>query len=193
MNLRFLKEKTNVQGLGHEWYFNLDYLTDSLGYKHVTANQPAGTQGATTNSAGIQADDSDSECDEQVIIVPSYPSHSIQGTQTIDTPGDKTPPSATPVPSRCIPVPTGKVPVPTGSLPVPAGNIPVPAATTMVPFDDVPVHTSSLTNSMVDGEHTTRYPCPSDLGNHTPSPGIFSSSSYDDEFDTALNNAGEGH
>nr|GFC42116.1 hypothetical protein [Tanacetum cinerariifolium] len=29
---------------------------------------------------------------------------------------------------------------------------------------------------------------PFDLGNHNPSPGIFSSSSYDDEFDTALNN-----
>nr|GEZ55929.1 putative ribonuclease H-like domain-containing protein [Tanacetum cinerariifolium] len=25
MNLRFLKEKPNVQGLGHEWYFDLDY------------------------------------------------------------------------------------------------------------------------------------------------------------------------
>nr|GEW19057.1 putative ribonuclease H-like domain-containing protein [Tanacetum cinerariifolium] len=233
MNLWFLEEKPNVHGLGHEWYFHLDYLTDSLGYKHVTDNQPAGTQGATTNSAGIQADDSNSDCDEQVVIVPSYPSHSIQGTQPIDTPGDKvddspfqsvdeifqkelarlkdqeqqvtsdaeslslrfahnaeelqTPPSATPVPPDCIPVPTGKVPVPTGSLPVPAGNIPVPAATVMVPSDDVLVHTSSSTDSMVDGEHTTRYPCPSDLGNHNPSLGIFSSSSYDDEFNTALN------
>ncbi|GJY92431.1 putative ribonuclease H-like domain-containing protein, partial [Tanacetum coccineum] len=26
MNLRYLEEKPNVQGLGHEWYFNLDYL-----------------------------------------------------------------------------------------------------------------------------------------------------------------------
>nr|GEX94624.1 ribonuclease H-like domain-containing protein [Tanacetum cinerariifolium] len=39
MNLRFHEEKPNVQGLGHEWYFNLDYLTDTLGYKHVQANQ----------------------------------------------------------------------------------------------------------------------------------------------------------
>nr|GEY66564.1 putative ribonuclease H-like domain-containing protein [Tanacetum cinerariifolium] len=100
----------------------------------------------------------------------------------------QTPPSATPVPPGCIPISTGKVPVPTGSLPVPAGNIPVPAATTMVPSDDILLHISTSTDSMVDGEHTTRYPCPSDLGNHTPSLGIFSSSSYDDEFDTALNN-----
>nr|GFA15874.1 ribonuclease H-like domain-containing protein [Tanacetum cinerariifolium] len=120
MNLLFLEEKPNVQ-----------------------ANQHAGTQGATTNSAGIQADDSDSDCDEQVIIVPSYPSYIIQGTQPIDTPGDKTPPSATPVSPGRIHVPTGKVPVPTGSLPVPAGNIPIPVATTLVPSDDVPVHTCS--------------------------------------------------
>nr|GFA93309.1 retrovirus-related Pol polyprotein from transposon TNT 1-94 [Tanacetum cinerariifolium] len=89
MNLRFLEEKPNVKGLSHEWYFDLDYLTGSLGYKHVSANQPAGTQGATTNYAGTQDADSDSDCDEQVIIVLSYPSHSIQGTQLKDTPGDK--------------------------------------------------------------------------------------------------------
>ncbi|GKC21977.1 putative ribonuclease H-like domain-containing protein, partial [Tanacetum coccineum] len=28
MNLRFLEDKPNVQGIGHEWYFDLDYLTD---------------------------------------------------------------------------------------------------------------------------------------------------------------------
>nr|GEY04628.1 retrovirus-related Pol polyprotein from transposon TNT 1-94 [Tanacetum cinerariifolium] len=79
----------------------------------------------------------------------------------------QTPPSVTPVSPGSIPVPTGKVPVPTGSLPVPTGNIPVPAAAIMP---------------------TTRFPCPSDLGNHDPSPGIFSSLSYDDEFDSSLNN-----
>ncbi|GJU77936.1 retrovirus-related pol polyprotein from transposon TNT 1-94 [Tanacetum coccineum] len=30
MNLRFLEDKPNVQGIGHEWYFDLDYLSDSL-------------------------------------------------------------------------------------------------------------------------------------------------------------------
>nr|GFC64888.1 ribonuclease H-like domain-containing protein [Tanacetum cinerariifolium] len=29
------------------------------------------------------------DCDEQVIIIPSYPSYNIQGTQPVDTPGDK--------------------------------------------------------------------------------------------------------
>nr|GEX31156.1 hypothetical protein [Tanacetum cinerariifolium] len=95
----------------------------------------------------------------------------------------------------CILVPTGRVPVPAGSVLVPTGSItvttdriPVPAGDTTVPTDDFTVHSSNSTNLMFDGEPTTRFPCPSDLGNHNPSPGIFSSSSYDDEFDTDLNN-----
>ncbi|GJY56306.1 ribonuclease H-like domain-containing protein [Tanacetum coccineum] len=32
------------QGLGHEWYFDLDYLTDSLGYTRFKASQLTGTQ-----------------------------------------------------------------------------------------------------------------------------------------------------
>ncbi|GJZ25974.1 hypothetical protein Tco_0570227 [Tanacetum coccineum] len=32
------------KGLGQEWYFDLDYLTDSLGYTRFKTNQPAGTQ-----------------------------------------------------------------------------------------------------------------------------------------------------
>nr|GFC33308.1 hypothetical protein [Tanacetum cinerariifolium] len=234
MNLRFLEENPNVQGLGHEWYFDPDYLTDSLGYKHAPANQSAGTQGATTNSAGTQDADSDSDCDEQVIIVPSYLSLNIQQSKPKDTSSDKvddtlfqsadeifqkelarlkdqeqqvtsdaasldlgfannaeelqTQTSAKTFPSGCIPVPTGKVPVPTGSLPVPTGSISVPAAATKVSTDDVPVHTRSSTDLIFDDEPTTRFLCQLDLGNHDPSPGIFSYSSNDDEFGAALNN-----
>nr|GEZ73333.1 ribonuclease H-like domain-containing protein [Tanacetum cinerariifolium] len=89
INMRFLEEKPNVHGLGHEWYCDLDYLTDTLGYKHVQANQSAGTQEAITNHVGTQDDDSDSDCDEQVIIVSSYPSHNIQGTEPKDNSGDE--------------------------------------------------------------------------------------------------------
>nr|GEX15904.1 hypothetical protein [Tanacetum cinerariifolium] len=42
LNLRYLEDKPNVQGLGQEWYFNLDYLTDSLGYTRFKTNPPAG-------------------------------------------------------------------------------------------------------------------------------------------------------
>nr|GEV98090.1 putative ribonuclease H-like domain-containing protein [Tanacetum cinerariifolium] len=206
--------------LGHEWYFDLDYLTDSLGYKHVSANQPTGTQGNTTNSASTQDVDSNSDCDEQVIIVPSYPSHNIQGTQPIDTPGDKvddypflsadeifqkelarltgeehrdtsyadSPTLGTKHNAEDLKTPPSAQPVLPGCIPVPTGSISVPAAATMVPSDDVPVHSRCSTDSVFDGKPTTRIPYPSDLGNHNPSPGIFSSSSYNDEFDTALNN-----
>nr|GEZ82813.1 hypothetical protein [Tanacetum cinerariifolium] len=68
------------------------------------------------------------------------------------------------------------------------GSIPVPADATMVSTDDVPVHTSSSTDLIFDDAPTTRFSCPSDLGNHDPSRGIFSSLSYDDEFGAALNN-----
>nr|GEW68659.1 hypothetical protein [Tanacetum cinerariifolium] len=168
----FLEDKPNVQGLGHEWYFDLDYLTDSLGYKHVSANQPIGTLGNITNSAGSQDANSDFDCDEQVIIVPSYPSHSIQGTQTIDTPGDKVDDSPFSSADEIfqkelarLTVPTGNVPVPTGSLPVPTGSILVPAAATMVPSDDVPVHFSSSTNSIFDAHKDETYPILKDFIN----------------------------
>ncbi|GJW15477.1 putative ribonuclease H-like domain-containing protein [Tanacetum coccineum] len=72
-----MEDKPNVQGLGHEWYFDLDYLTDSLGYTRFKTNPPAGTQDTNTH-AGTH-DDSDSECDEQVIVVPSFPSNHFSG------------------------------------------------------------------------------------------------------------------
>ncbi|GJV18452.1 putative ribonuclease H-like domain-containing protein, partial [Tanacetum coccineum] len=77
LNLRYLEDKPNVQGLGQEWYFDLDYLIDSLGYTRFKSNQPAGTQDSHIH-AGTE-DDSDSECDEQVIVVPSFPSNRFSG------------------------------------------------------------------------------------------------------------------
>nr|GFD02552.1 ribonuclease H-like domain-containing protein [Tanacetum cinerariifolium] len=169
MNLQFFKEKPNVQGLGHEWYFDLDYLTNSLGYKHVSANQPAGTQGATTNSAGTQNADSDSDCNEQVIIVPSYPSHNIQGTQPIDTPGDNVDdspfPSADGIFQKELAWLTGEEHRDTSNAdsltlgtehnaeylntspsaqPVPSSYIPVPTGNVLVPTGSVPVPTGSI-------------------------------------------------
>nr|GEW21832.1 hypothetical protein [Tanacetum cinerariifolium] len=169
MNLRFLKEKPNVQGLGHEWYFDLDYLTNSLGYKHVLANQPAGTQRATTNSVGTQDADSDSDCDEQVILVPSYPSHSIQGSQPIDTPIDKVDhspfSSVDEIFQKELTRMKGKeqrdtsyadspalgtannaadLQTPQSANPVPPGYIPVPTGKVPVPTGSLPVPTSSI-------------------------------------------------
>ncbi|GKB80255.1 hypothetical protein Tco_0947150, partial [Tanacetum coccineum] len=85
LNLRFLEDKPNDQGIGHEWYFDLDYLTDSFGYTCFKTDKPAGTQETNIN-AGTQDDDSDSEVDEQVIVVPSFPSNSFAGPSTSNGP-----------------------------------------------------------------------------------------------------------
>nr|GEV05391.1 putative ribonuclease H-like domain-containing protein [Tanacetum cinerariifolium] len=186
MNLRYLEDKPNVQGLGHEWYFDLNYLTNTLGYKHDTTNQSAGTQEATTNPAGTQDADSDSGYDEHVIIVPSYPSYNIQGTEPKDTSGDEEQIAtfdAKELQSRA----SAKI-VPHGSIPVPTGKIPVPDGGTFVSTNDVPIYTSHSTDLFFDDEPTTRFPSPLDLRNHDPSPGVFSSSSYDDKYGAALNN-----
>ncbi|GKF84592.1 hypothetical protein Tco_0249490, partial [Tanacetum coccineum] len=49
----------------------------------------SGTQDVSSNSAGFKDDDSDSDCDEKVILVPSYPSNNIQKTEPKDTSGDE--------------------------------------------------------------------------------------------------------
>nr|GEZ17901.1 retrovirus-related Pol polyprotein from transposon TNT 1-94 [Tanacetum cinerariifolium] len=113
----------------------------------------------------------DGKADEGYIVGYFASYKHVQANQSAGTQGDATNPV----------VPTGSILVPTGSIPVPVGD-------TMVSTDDVPVHPSSSTGLFFGDEPTTRFPCPSDLGNHDPSPGIFSSSSYDDEFGTALNN-----
>nr|GEX52323.1 ribonuclease H-like domain, reverse transcriptase, RNA-dependent DNA polymerase [Tanacetum cinerariifolium] len=164
--------------------------------------------------------DSDSDCNEQVIIVPFYPSHSIQGTEPKDTFGDEVDDSPLTSADEIFQNELARLKgqeqratsdagrlglgfandakefhkrasaktIPPGSIPVPTGSIPVPSGDTMVSTNDVPVHTSSPTDSFFDNKPIARFPSPSDLGNHDPSPGIFSSSSYDDEFGATLNN-----
>nr|GEW71116.1 nucleotide-binding alpha-beta plait domain-containing protein [Tanacetum cinerariifolium] len=167
MNLSFLEKKPNVQGLGPEWYFDLDYLTDTLGYKHVQANHSASTQETTTNPAGTQDADSDSDYNEQVFIIPSYPSHHIHRTAPTDTSGDAVDDSPLNFANEIFQKELARLKVPPGSIPLPTGSIPVPSGDTMP---------------------TTRFLSPSDLGNHAPSPCIFSSLSYVDELGAALNN-----
>nr|GEV77922.1 hypothetical protein [Tanacetum cinerariifolium] len=191
MNLRFLEDKPNVQGLGHEWYFDLDYLTDSLGYKHVLANQSAGTQGNTNTSADSpcdKVDDSPFPSADEIFQKELAKLKDQEQQVTTNAEELRTPAGVKDVLSSCILVSTSIVSVPTGSLPVATGSVPVPASDTTVPTDDVLVHTGNTNDSMFDGKPTKRFPCPSDLGNHNPLTGIFSSSSDDDEFDIALNN-----
>ncbi|GJT67312.1 putative ribonuclease H-like domain-containing protein [Tanacetum coccineum] len=218
LNLRYLEEKPNVQGLGHEWYFDLDYLTDSLGYTRFKANQPAGTQD-TNIHAGTQAD-SDSECDEQVIVVPSFPSNSFSGTKVneasdmVESSSDyaeelarlqKQAYEANATAEKHL----SQDDLATSRNRVPAGKVVSAAGVTDGPTDPStpvfqPVHTAAPSlppgHSLGSSEHSTRYPSPSDLANsmssysemedihHHPDSGIFSSSSYDDDFGGTVTN-----
>nr|GEZ44214.1 putative ribonuclease H-like domain-containing protein [Tanacetum cinerariifolium] len=116
------------------------------------------------------------------------PQLNLQGTEPKDTSGDEVDDSLLNFADKFFQKELARLKVHPGSLPVPTGYILVPAGATMVSTDDVPIHTSSSTDSFFDDEPTTRFPCPPYLGNHDPSPGIFSFSSYDDEFGAALNN-----
>nr|GEX96701.1 hypothetical protein [Tanacetum cinerariifolium] len=277
----------------NKWYFDFDYLTDSLGYTRFNTNPPAGTH-ATNIIAGTQDDDSESECDEQVILVPSFPSNSFLGPKVHDVsapmennldyaeelarlqrqaheahsaaakydfefsdetvemlhqaeienrrnlvlaagdhagsivstggvpagsvPAGSIPTSSVPagsVPASHVPpssAPAGSVPashVPANSIPagsVPASHVPAssisaggvlagsinsdgfgdPAASESVPdvFPTDHLATSPLppSHSLGSYEHSIRFPSLSDLGNHHPTAGIFSFSSYDDDF-----------
>ncbi|GJV10841.1 ribonuclease H-like domain-containing protein, partial [Tanacetum coccineum] len=245
MNLRFLEDKPNVQGIGHEWYFDLDYLTDSLGYTRFKTDKPAGTQDH----------DSDSEVDEQVIVVPSFPSNSFAGPSSSNGPSvmernadyaeelaklqrqeyeakdaaarygylfsqetaeilsqaeaeirnqgvsaDRDPAgidSAGGVSAGSTSAgsdPAGGNPAgssqPAGSdEPAGKGN---PAVSTSVSADFIPVHADESTlppgQSLGSSENTTRFPVPSDVCKDQLSSGIFTSSSYDDDFSATLTN-----
>nr|GEY88158.1 ribonuclease H-like domain-containing protein [Tanacetum cinerariifolium] len=215
LNLRYLEDKPNVQGLGQEWYFDLDYLTCSLGYTRFKTNPPTGTHD-TNILAGTHADDSDSESDEQVILhgfeflvdtAALLPQAEIEIPRNlvlaVGVPVGSLPASSVPAGSLLASsVPAGRLPtssVPTGSLPassIPAGGVSarsinsaefgVPAASDSVPvvLSNNPATTFPLPpdHSLDSCEHTTRFPSPSDLGNHQPTAGIFSSSFYDDDF-----------
>ncbi|GKD62092.1 putative ribonuclease H-like domain-containing protein [Tanacetum coccineum] len=218
LNLRYLKDKPNVQGLGHEWYFDLDYLTDSLGYTRLKTNQPAGTQD-TNIHAGTQ-DDSDSECDEQVIVVPSFPSNSFSGPKVnessemmessldyaeelarlqkqayeVNATAEKHLSQADLAASRNR--------VPAGKIVSTAGVSNGPHETITLIVKPVPTDAQSLPpgHSLGSSVHSTRYPSLSDLTNimsstsemkdihYHPNTDIFTSSSYDDDFGGTVTN-----
>nr|GEY49582.1 ribonuclease H-like domain-containing protein [Tanacetum cinerariifolium] len=203
LNLRYLEDKHNVQGLGQEWYFDLDYLTDSLGYIRFKTNLPAGTHG-TNILAGPTVHDVSAPIENNLDYAEElarlqrqeYEAHSATTKQGFSFSDD----TATLVPASGVPA--GSLPasgVPAGSLPassVPAGGVltrsidsaefGVPAASESVfaIFTNDPTDTSPLPpgHSLGSCKHTTRFPSPSNLGNHQPTASIFSSSSYDDDF-----------
>nr|GFB13314.1 ribonuclease H-like domain-containing protein [Tanacetum cinerariifolium] len=74
MNIKFLENLPSVEGIGQPWLFDIDYLTDSLNYARIrNTNLSARNQGPSYNNAGCQDLDSDSDDEQDVIIVQNSP------------------------------------------------------------------------------------------------------------------------
>ncbi|GJR46668.1 hypothetical protein Tco_1314771 [Tanacetum coccineum] len=139
---RFLEEKANIQGIGHEWSFDLDYLTDSLGYNRDKANQSAGTQDVSSNPAGFQDDDSDSRkfdtaediFQQELARLKDQEQRATSDAErlrlgfTKDTEELQKRVSAKTVPPGSILVPSGETMVSPSEVSVPTGGVPVPPA-----------------------------------------------------------------
>nr|GEW75988.1 hypothetical protein [Tanacetum cinerariifolium] len=183
--------------------FLVGYAANS--YTRFKTNTPAGTQDTNIN-AGTQDDDSESECDEQAILVPSFPSNSFSdpkygfefSNETVEMLHQAK------IETRrnlvlAARVPIGSI-VSTGGVPagsVPAGSIPtsnVPASS--VPASSVPA--GGVLAGSVDfagfGDPTASESVPAVLILimliilHFLLADIFSSSSYDDDFCTDVTN-----
>ncbi|GJR71869.1 putative ribonuclease H-like domain-containing protein [Tanacetum coccineum] len=139
----------------------------SASYNRDKANQSVGTQDVFSNPAGFKDDDSDSDSDEQVILeLARLKDQEQRATTEAERLGLGFAKAAEELQKRASAktVPPGS----TGSIPVPSGDTTISPGDVSVPTGGVPV--------------------PTDLGNNEPSPGIFSSLSYDDEFGADLNN-----
>ncbi|GJS01013.1 putative reverse transcriptase domain-containing protein [Tanacetum coccineum] len=188
------------KGLGQEWYFDLDYLTDSLGYTRFKSNQPADyveelvrlqrqehEAKDTAEKYGVGFSKDTEEHLRQADMVPAGsidPAASISAG-SIDPAASISAGSIDPAAS-----------ISAGSID-PAASI---STGTAEPFPTIidPVHADETSlppgHSLGLSEHSTRFPSPSDLANsissssemediyHHPSTGIFSSSSYDANF-----------
>nr|GFA97323.1 putative ribonuclease H-like domain-containing protein [Tanacetum cinerariifolium] len=171
--------------------------------------------------AGTKYDDSESECDKQAILVPSFPSNSFSGPKVNDVSApiennldyaedlarlqkqeheahsaaakngfEFSNETAEIVPAGSVParsVPTCNVPaggVLAGSIDSAGFGDPAASESVLAVFNPDHAADSPLPpgHSLGSSEHSTKFPSPSDLGNHQPTAGIFFSSSYDDDF-----------
>ncbi|GJS93824.1 putative ribonuclease H-like domain-containing protein [Tanacetum coccineum] len=95
LHINFLENKPNVVGKGPNWLFDLDYLTDSMKYQHVTienkANKTAGPKEAN-HSAGTQdnIDVGNSEMEVETLLKNTlYCHYGLLYTSTVKSSGVK--------------------------------------------------------------------------------------------------------
>nr|GFA04759.1 putative ribonuclease H-like domain-containing protein [Tanacetum cinerariifolium] len=170
----------SISRTGQAWMFDIDYLTDSLNYSRVSrTNLSAGSQGATPSNAGSHEDDSDSDDEPDVLIIHSTPTLVARTSRKGGS--CTTPPvsaGSTPLMSPCAspisagrPVSTGRPSSSGARAPIPTGRIlgKLPSNT---PSERFPRAFSVENSDIHDGLKIFDY----------PKSGIFTSSSYDEEF-----------
>nr|GEV14225.1 putative ribonuclease H-like domain-containing protein [Tanacetum cinerariifolium] len=211
MNIKFLENLPSVEGTGQPWLFDIDYLTDSLNYARIrNTNLSAGNQGPPSNNAGFQDLDSDSDDEQDVIIVQNsltpvttpvhdVPNHedaaqsasSIPPEKSSSVSPDSTPtasagntPSVSPRPSA------GRLFKSTGKKLASSSKKTIPAGRSVSADKSFPVDRSVSADKSFPADRSVSADKPipagrsisADMSIPADSTGIFSSSSYDDEY-----------
>ena len=193
LNLRFLEDRPNIQGQGYAWYFDLDYLTDHLGYARFKFDD---SKESPTNNAGTMFDDSDceSEEDEPPIVVSSVPTnHAGSHDEEASCMDDCSYAEDLARLQRQEHEAREEAERMGLEFTRAAETLLKDAAENISRNDDsadgvpAPADACNTPSTNMD-EPFSRFPSPSDLGNSQPSDGIFQTSSYDDEFVPTLTN-----
>ncbi|GJZ19218.1 putative ribonuclease H-like domain-containing protein [Tanacetum coccineum] len=184
LHINFLENKPNVAGKGPNWLFDLEYLTDSMNYQPVTADNKANkTTGPkeANHSAGTQdnTDAGNSEMEakpaQEYFVLQLWSSYTSTVKSSEATNGDEKPNREKEF-SQC-----------TEDLLLQAG---VARATSTNTFNTVstPISTTSPSSVFSTGgpdltnndQDDSQIPALEDIYNN-PSDGIFTNASYDDE------------
>nr|GEV19643.1 retrovirus-related Pol polyprotein from transposon TNT 1-94 [Tanacetum cinerariifolium] len=186
LHVNFLENKPNVAGKGHAWMFDLDYLTNSMNYEPVSienkANKSANLKEAN-NSAGTQANDDQGANSEEIdlneehFVLPIWSAYST----TVKSSRDKIEKNTSFKTSESLRK-EATHDIQNAST----------SSTNLINTASTPLSTIGLSRAFNDGELSyhdpSKYALPDDpLMPHlediyaSPSEGIFSDSSYDDE------------
>ncbi|GJW37064.1 putative ribonuclease H-like domain-containing protein [Tanacetum coccineum] len=189
LHVNFLEEKPNVQGIGHRWMFDLDYLTDSMNYIPVSLQNQANPAG----SKEVIDIDVQTEEDADLMVVSSTSLSEKIATKKTHSPRQ---PSSTPISKSADDIMTfrkeldalalkhlGPVPttVPTSTNPVNTGSINLNPA-----FEKVNTGNTEAISPSADHEEEVFSDADDDEMPEIriydkSSEGIFEKASYDDE------------
>ncbi|GJY28594.1 putative ribonuclease H-like domain-containing protein [Tanacetum coccineum] len=118
LHVNFLEEKPNVQGIGHRWMFDLDYLTDSMNYIPVSLQNQANPAGS---KEVLDIDVQTEEAADLMVVSSTSLTEATRKAAVSEKIATKKP-SSTPI-SNTNPVNTGSINLNTAFEEVNSGNI----------------------------------------------------------------------